>query len=266
MTEARGEHRLDLDADTIAAVLDILPDPAIVFDEEMRCVAVNKRTIEVTGRTAAELDSDAVSMLVHPDDLPLVASSFEEVLAKEVGTAIEIRIRAADGGWRLAEVVGSTFHHGRGVWQIDTFRDLTARRQYEVASADTERFRVIVESSALVVLLCDADGTIESVSGAMCRQLGHDPTRVIGTRLGDWVAASDRVVFDHNFADAVAKPGVHVLEVRLRHTGETVKELLNDPERRAKLAKLGREVILSRQGATNRHADMLLKLLEVEQP
>ena len=70
----------------------------------------------------------------------------------------------------------------------------------------------------------------------------------------------------HNFADAVAalKTGGGIIVTD--KPGETVKALLNDPARRAKLAKHGREVILSRQGATKRHADMLLKLLEVEQP
>lgn len=65
----------------------------------------------------------------------------------------------------------------------------------------------------------------------------------------------------HNFADAVAalKSGGGI--VVADKPGETVKELLNDPGRRAELAKRGREVILSRQGATQRHADMLLKLL-----
>lgn len=70
----------------------------------------------------------------------------------------------------------------------------------------------------------------------------------------------------HNFADAVAalKSGGGIIVTD--KPGETVKELLNDPARRAKLAKHGREVILSRQGATKRHAEMLLGLLEVEHP
>ena len=251
--DAQAHQRLDLDAEIIAAVLDILPDPAIVFDERMGCVALNRRAVDATGKTAADLGTDAVDILVHPDDMPLVFSSFEEVLEKDVGSAIEVRIRTADGGWRLAEVVGSTFHHGRGVWQIDTFRDLTARRQWEVAAADTERFRVIVESSALVVLLCDSLGEIESVSGAMCRNLGHDPSRVIGTRLAEWVVDADREAFDQAFDDAVANPGVHVIECRLRHKDGrdlayqfSVSNLLDDP--------VAAGVIVSGQDITRRRA------------
>lgn len=67
----------------------------------------------------------------------------------------------------------------------------------------------------------------------------------------------------HNFADAVqaleSGGGIIVTD----KPGEAVAGLLADPARRAELAKHGREVILSRQGATKRHADMLLKLLDV---
>jgi len=236
MSGTSGAPRLDLDVATIAAVLDLMPDPAIVFDERMHCVAINRRAVDICGLTATELGADAVSILTHPDDIPLVLSSFEEVLEKEVGTPIEVRVRAADGTWRLTEVVGSTFHHRNGLWQIDTFRDLTQRRQWELASADTERFRSIVQSSALVVLLCDASGTIESVSGAMCRQLGHDPSRVVGTRLVDWVVDDDRDAFTDAFGVAVTAPGVHVIECRLHHKDGhdltyqfSVSNLLDDP-------------------------------------
>jgi len=247
------QHRLDLDADTIAAVLDILPDPAVVLDERMQVVAVNRRGAEFSGLTTNDLRTRGALAFVHPDDVPLVLSSFEEVLAKEVGTPIELRVRTSDGQWRLCEVVGSTFHHPNGVWQIDTFRDLTARRQWELAATDTERFRVIVESSALVVLLCDAHGTIESVSGAMCRQLGHDPTRVVGSLLRDWVIESDRTTFDEAFAAAARHPGVHVFECRLQHKDGreltyqfSLSNLLDDP--------IASGVVVSGQDITRRRA------------
>jgi diguanylate cyclase (GGDEF)-like protein/PAS domain S-box-containing protein len=253
MSIERQDQGLELDAATIAAVLDLLPDPAALFDEEMRCVALNRRAVAATGRTAAEVAADATDALVHPADVPHVRSSFEEVLTKEVGTPIEVRIRSADGTWRLTEAVGSTFRHGAGVWLIITFRDLTERRRWEFAATDTDRFRVIVESSALVVLLCDADGCIESVSGALCRQLGHDPSRVIGTTLGDWVVDHDRDGFAGAFADAVAHPGVHVIETRLRHKDGrdlafqlSVSNLLDDP--------VAAGVVVSGQDITRRRA------------
>ncbi len=65
----------------------------------------------------------------------------------------------------------------------------------------------------------------------------------------------------HNFADAVKALSMGGGIVVTSRPGETVRELLNDPDQRAELAKSGREVILSRQGATERHAELLLQLL-----
>ncbi|GAB4195670.1 MAG: lipid IV(A) 3-deoxy-D-manno-octulosonic acid transferase [Phycisphaeraceae bacterium] len=65
----------------------------------------------------------------------------------------------------------------------------------------------------------------------------------------------------HNFADVVqalqAGDGLLVT----RNPDQAIEELLASPARRAELAKHGREVILSRQGATQRHGEMLLNLL-----
>jgi 3-deoxy-D-manno-octulosonic-acid transferase len=65
----------------------------------------------------------------------------------------------------------------------------------------------------------------------------------------------------HNFADAVSAlesgGGIIVTD----RPGQTIAELLDDPDHRAGLAKRGREVILSRQGSTKRHAELLMKLL-----
>jgi diguanylate cyclase (GGDEF)-like protein/PAS domain S-box-containing protein len=253
MSGTSGDARLDLDAQTIAAVIDLLPDPTIVFDEHMHCVALNQRAVDVCGYTAEELGDDAVKLLVHPDDIALVLSSFEAVLEKEVGTATEVRARAADGSWRLTEVLGSTFHHGGGLWQVNTLRDVTERRRWEVAAADIVRFRSIVQSSALVVLLCDETGTIESVSGALGRQLGHDPSRVIGTNLTDWVMPNERIAFARAFADAVRAPGVTVVEGAFRHKDGhaviyqlSVSNLLDDP--------VAAGVVVSGQDITDRRA------------
>jgi 3-deoxy-D-manno-octulosonic-acid transferase len=68
----------------------------------------------------------------------------------------------------------------------------------------------------------------------------------------------------HNFTEVVEalKAGDGIIVAK--RPGDGVRELLADPTRRAELAKHGREVILSRQGATKRHADMLLELLAIQ--
>lgn len=67
-----------------------------------------------------------------------------------------------------------------------------------------------------------------------------------------------------NFADAVGAleaGGGLVVAKDAAEAGRAVRELLADGERAARLAAAGRAVILSRQGATRRHMEMLLGLL-----
>lgn len=69
----------------------------------------------------------------------------------------------------------------------------------------------------------------------------------------------------HNFADAVTALESGGGLIVTDQPGQTAKDLLEDPARRSELAKHGREVILSRQGSTQRHADLLLGLLDTTQ-
>ena len=115
-------------------------------------------------------------------------------------------------------------------------RDVTDRRQWELAAAQPERFRGIVESAAVVLLLLDVDGVVLSTSGAMCRQLGHDPVRVVGSRLLDWIVDDERAEATAALADATRDARGATFEVSFRHKDGrsipyqlSVVNLLDDP-------------------------------------
>jgi len=51
--------------------------------------------------------------------------------------------------------------------------------------------------------------------------------------------------------------------IEVTHTpGEAIRRYLRDPTAAAQMAKRGRAVILSRQGATLRHADLIDELMQ----
>ena len=83
--------------------------------------------------------------LVHPDDLPIVLSSFGTIADKEYGTPIEVRLRAGDGMWRLMELIGATHPTDTGHIVVVSIRDLTERRQWKLAGRQPELFRTVVE-------------------------------------------------------------------------------------------------------------------------
>jgi diguanylate cyclase (GGDEF)-like protein/PAS domain S-box-containing protein len=124
------------------------------------------------------------------------------VLGKDVGSPIEVRLAGAEG-WRLVELVGRAMPDGTIVLSL---RDLTQRRRWEIAGGEDARFRSLVHNAASVTMLVTADGSVESVSGAITRLLGHDPERVGGRPLTDLVEAADRPLVAEAMARAVASP------------------------------------------------------------
>jgi diguanylate cyclase (GGDEF)-like protein/PAS domain S-box-containing protein len=158
---------------------------------------------------------------------------------KEVGSAIEVRVRASVG-WRLVEVVGAPvpwFDEGAVLLCL---RDVTDRRRFELAHGEEARFRSIVQNSAAVTMLVSPQGRVESVSGALTRLLGHDPELVEQRPLADLVREQDRprlaASIEQALFGASATSPVTVELGLLRHTGResvpfevTIVNLLEDP-------------------------------------
>ena len=119
-------------------------------------------------------------------------ASLASVRDKSVGSPIELRVKTPTG-WKLVELIGANLV---GKPPIDglvwCFRDLTERRRWEVATNDIERFRSLVHNSASILLLLDRAGTVQSVSAAITRMLGHDQALVEGHPLEDLVVPADR--------------------------------------------------------------------------
>ena len=169
-----------------------LPDAVVVADEHGTIVWGNPAAERIFGLTNHDVVGRNALELVHPEDHNLVLTSLKSVLGKNVGTPIELRVKASTG-WKLVELIGANLV---GASPIDGLvlcvRDLTERRRWEVATNDIERFRSLVHNSASILLLLDRTGTVESVSAAITRILGHDQELVEGQPLDDLVVPADR--------------------------------------------------------------------------
>jgi diguanylate cyclase (GGDEF)-like protein/PAS domain S-box-containing protein len=176
--------------------------------------------------------------LVHPDDRELAIISLGSMYEQELGTPLEVRIATADGGWRLLEIVGVNKLEDPDIaGVVIVARDLSDRRRWELMGDSSDRFRAIVQNSASIMMLVDGEGVVSSVSAAMVRMLGHDPSVVEGSPLVSWVAPPD---VDHARAAmvrAARAPGTTTFDARFLHHHRaesiplevTVVNLLDDP-------------------------------------
>jgi PAS domain S-box-containing protein len=79
---------------------------------------------------------------VHPEDLPLVTDAFQ-TLASRPGdsTTMELRVRHANGSWRIMEATGTNLLEESSVaGMVINSRDITARRESE------DRYRLVSQS------------------------------------------------------------------------------------------------------------------------
>ena len=195
----------------LGAVAEHLPDMVMVLSVDLRVEWASGAVERVLGWQPAELIGRPVVELVHPDDHAVVISSGSTILDEETGTAVEIRVTHADGGWRRVEFIGA---NALGVTSVEGLivvaRDITDRRMWEVAQDDDQLFRHVVQHAAAVTLLLDQAGVVRSANGAFTRLLGHDLGRVIGRPLTDFCVRAS--------ADGLAS----VLEAASTSEGQTV--------------------------------------------
>lgn len=233
-------------------MFDALPDAVVVMDGGGTVVDGNRTAERLMGRPLEEWRGASGLDLVHPDDAHLAALSLASVQGKDVGTAIELRVRGADG-WRLMEVVGAPMGDGLIVLAM---RDLTERRRWEVATDDTAGFRSLVQNSTTLTMLLDADGVVRSVSSAITRLLGQDPEHVCSSSLLEIVDPADHAAVVAVLEEAAHREaGSEPLSVEARLIGFggsvtpfelTVASLLDDPTVRG-LVVSGHDITRLRQ-------------------
>ena len=218
-----------------AELFDQLPDAIVVIDNAGTVARGNRAAARIMGRSVSDFIGSSALELVHPDDLALAALSLSSVEGKEVGTPIELRV-ATDDGWRLVEVVGAPLEDGHIALSM---RDLTERRRWEVAGGEVARFRSLVHHATALTMLLDPDGIVTSVSGAITRQLGHDPEVVCDQPLVRIVHPDDRILLRAAIVAAAATaPGDPPTPVEARLAGPgtsyvpfelSIVSLLEDP-------------------------------------
>ena len=164
-----------------------LPDAVVVADADGHLVWANPAAQRIFGLAVADIvGRNALEFL--PSGGPRAG---RRLAGERPGQGRRLSHRApgqdADG-WKLVELIGANLV---GKPPIDglvwCLRDLTERRRWEVATNDIERFRSLVHNSASILMLLDRTGTVQSVSAAITRMLGHDQASLRDTPLEDLV-------------------------------------------------------------------------------
>ncbi|MGE3619882.1 MAG: putative bifunctional diguanylate cyclase/phosphodiesterase [Acidimicrobiia bacterium] len=204
---------------------------------------------------AAVLGSD-VTMGVHPEDRPQLASLLRWASATRRAGPVELRLRHSDGTWRWFEAIATDMRSDPLIDGIVlNARDVTERKYAEQRlTASEARFRSLVQHASDVIVVIDGYGLVEYISPSSMAVLGLHAEVCIGREFDALVHPGDRLTFES--AVLLLEPSrrtVQRVELRLITAHEdartfdvTLTDLRNDPAVRG--------VVLNARDITERKA------------
>jgi diguanylate cyclase (GGDEF)-like protein/PAS domain S-box-containing protein len=219
------------------ALLARLPDAVLVVDSQARLLWGNAAAEVLFGWKVEELEHEPVSWMVHPDDLGTAMASLESVQQKDIGTAVEIRVRDRAGSYHSVEVRGRDASDDPDVGGVIlSLRDVTDRGRWEVAAGDGDLYRAVLDHAPGVTMLLDAEGRLRGASRALTSLLGRDLESSLGRHLRNFVTHADATTIEAELALAMSEPGQRSFEVSFTTKdgegsvpmGLTVVNLLDD--------------------------------------
>jgi PAS domain S-box-containing protein len=136
-----------------------------------RYLRVNQKFCEMTGYSAAELESMDVAALTYPDDRDVGIAELRRALARESGSfSVEKRYVCKSGRIIWVRINAAPVHTpagGEPPYCIGIVEDITTRKQ---AQAELEGFFL---QAAVGVFTVDLDGRIGRVNRNICQLLGY---------------------------------------------------------------------------------------------
>jgi len=151
----------------------------------------NTRVYNYCGVPEGELDGEGWLRIVHPEDRETAVERWSAALARGATYQTEFRLRLASGGyrWHLGRAV--PLHNAQGAitsW-VGTNTDIHDQKLLEAETA-RERNRLWSMSQDLL-LVCDYDGRITSISPSAERLLGWREDDMLGQNLISFVHPDD---------------------------------------------------------------------------
>lgn len=216
------------------------PDSIVITDPEGTIEYVNPNFTRLTGYSLDEVIGTKPSILKSGHTSPKEYKRLWDTILSGNDWRGEFLNKKKDGGlyWESATISPITNPAGKITHFLAIKEDITQRKQAEEAyHAAQERFRALVERSADVITLLDANGNVLYHSPAYSRLVGRTTVERQGKSVFEYIHLEDQENVRGQFMDLLAQPR-HTMEVqaRLQHKDGTYRwiegtaaNLLDDP-------------------------------------
>ncbi len=170
-------------------------DIMAIVDPHGRLVYASPVTERILGLDIDPLIGSDVFDLIHPDDRDAAARGFHKTReGKDGADRVELRLRHADGTWRVVEAVATNLLDDPSVEGIViSARDLTDRRRAEAELREAqERFRSAFEHAPIGMALISIDGRLFRVNRALVQILGRGESELLASSMLELCHPDDR--------------------------------------------------------------------------
>ena len=183
-----------------------------MIDQSGQLKLLNEAGERLLGSQRQTWIDHSVTEIVHPEDVETVERALSALGAgRSVAGVISVRVRGADGQWRVFEAAPINGVGGdamRGLMCVA--RDVGEEVLREVAGEDAILFRQLMDVGASMIVLLDRDGVITHASSTFLRLIERELSQVAGNELADLIEVADHPLI----ANAIARlRGVRCREV-----------------------------------------------------
>jgi len=171
----------------MAAMLDALPGALLVADRGGRVRQANEAAEAVFAAEAGKLAGASMELLI-PDVMRDAPGRPRELFARPKMPGRVLTARRLDASHFPAMVHLAPIQlAGQGLVVV-SLRDMTQRQRAEEAlQASSERYRLIVQTAAEGIWMCDAADNTSFVNPTMARMLGYEVEHMLGRPMADFM-------------------------------------------------------------------------------
>jgi PAS domain S-box-containing protein len=204
-------------------------------NDYMSCSEEMCRTLGIT--YAEQIPVAHVRSHIHPDDMPVVSRSVEDVIRRQTPFELDCRMNV-QGQTKYIYITGQAKEgdDGRTAKLFGTVQDITERKRIEEEMRVAEKqYRSLFEYSQHMICMHDLDGIILSINPSGAHTLGYEPEELIGRQIRNLVPDRYQNEF-REYMEEIRKHGTHsgLMRMILRNGEETIwmysNIRLTDPE------------------------------------
>lgn len=219
----RAEAELQESEEQFRTLANSIPQLAWMARPDGYVLWYNRRWYEYTGTTFEQMEGWGWQRVHDPKDLPRVMAKFRAALESETPWEDTFAVRRCDGEmrWHLSQAMPLRDASGKVVRWFGTNTDITAQRDAEeILRASEERFRILANSSPILIWITDEEHRCTWLNKAWVEFTGMTVEASLGEGWNSAMHPDDVARSMEIYHDACAAQRAFKLEYRLRrHDG-----------------------------------------------